>query len=167
MKTMTARLFKRFDSKNIEIEVEDELNFHLEMLAQENLRHGMILQKAEDEALKRFGNVERIKNQCVEISKRSHPLMSILKSFFIIVFLAGVLARVSSADIYVKQIGNMLIAIAALSGLLIYIRGLRSSSFVPKDENSAPLRLIDNEQMPFAANARKEFTPIERVIADD
>lgn len=167
MKTMRGRLFKRFDCRRVEREVENELRFHLEMLTEENLRRGMPLEKAEEQALKRFGNVERIKNQCVEISKRSRPVVRVLKSLLIAMFLVGVLTRIASADVYGKQIGNMLMAIAALGGLLIYLRGLRFAGFVPKVENSTPLGLSDADQMPFAANDRKEFTPIERVIADD
>lgn len=167
MKTMRWRLFRRFDRRNVEQEVENELGFHLELLTEENLRRGMTPEKAEKEALKRFGNVERIKNQCVEISKRSRPVMRVLKSFLVVIFLGGVLARISSADVYLKQIGNMLITIAALGGLLVYLRGLRFSGFVPEVENAAPLGLSDADKMPFAANDRKEFTPIEQVIADD
>ena len=167
MKTMRWRLLRHFDRRNVEREVENELRFHLELLTEENLRRGMTPEKAEGEALKRFGNVERIKNQCVEISKRSRAVVRVLKSFLVVIFLAGVLTRISSADIYGKQIGNMLMTIAALGGLLIYLRGLRFSGFVPESRNSSPLGLSDADQMPFAANDRKEFTPIERVIADD
>ena len=167
MKIMRWRLFRRFDRRTVEREVENELRFHLELLTEENLRRGMTPEKAEEQALKRFGNVERIKNQCVEISKRTRPVVRVLKSFLVVIFLAGVLARLSSADVYVKQIGNMLMTIAALGGLLVYLRGLRFSGFVPEIENSTPLGLSDADKMPFAANDRQEFTPIERVIADD
>lgn len=166
MKAMRARLFKRFNRRDAEREVENELRFHLELLTEANLRRGMTLQEAEEEAAKRFGNVERIKNQCVEISERSCPSMRVLKSFLIVVFLGGVLMRIFSADIYGKQIGNMLLAIAALGGLLVYIRGLRHLSFAPTNENPAPLGLSGIDQTPFATNNRKS-TPLERIIADD
>jgi hypothetical protein len=128
----------------------------------------MTLKEAEEEAAKRFGDVERIKNQCVEISERSCPSMRVLKSFLIVVFLGGVLARIFSADIYGKQSGNMLMAIAALGGLLLYIRGLRPLSFAaPTNENSSPLGLSDAEQTPLATKNQKKSTPLERIIADD
>jgi hypothetical protein len=84
-----------------------------------------------------------------------------------VVFLSGVLARIFSADIYGKQIGNVLMTIAGLSGLLLYVRGLRYLSFVPPNENSAPLGLSGAEQTPLAANSRQKSTPLERIIADD
>lgn len=164
---MSARLFKRSDRRNVEREVENELRLHLELLTEENLRRGMTLAEAEREASRRFGNVERIKDQCVEISRRSRPLMRVLKSFLIVVFLTGVLARISGTDIYGTQIGNMLMIIGALGGLLLHLRGLRFTGFVPKDEDSSPLGLGDIGRMPFASNDRKEFTPLERVIGDD
>lgn len=167
MRTIFARLFERFSRRDVKREVENELRFHLELLMEENLRRGMTLKEAEEEALKRFGNIERIKNQCVEISERSRPAMRVLKSFLIVVFLGGVLTRISSADIYGRQIGNMLMAIAALGGLLLYIRGLRFSSFVPANENPSPLGLSDVEQTSFAARTLEKSTPLERVIADD
>jgi hypothetical protein len=163
---MIARLFKRFNRRDAEREVENELRFHLELLIEENLQRGMTRKEAEEEALKRFGNVERIKNQCVEISERSRPVMRVLKSFLIVVFLGGVLTRIFSVDIYGRQIGNMLMAITALGGLLLYIRGLRPFSFVPPNENPAPLGL-GGEQTPLAAKTQKKSTPLERIIADD
>jgi len=167
MKTKIARLFKNFNRREVEREVENELRFHLELLTEENLQRGMTLKEAEEEASKRFGNIERIKNQCVEIRERNCPSMRVLKFFLIVVFLGGVLARISSADIYGKQIGNMLMAIAALGGLLLYIRGLRPFSFVPANENSLPLGLSGDEQVPFPAKTQKKSTPLERIIADE
>ncbi len=167
MEDVIARLVKRFDRKDIQREVEEELSFHLELLTQEHLRQGMSLEEAKDEALKRFGNAERIKNRCVEISRRSHPFVRVLKSFLIVVFLAGVLACFFSADIYGRQVGNMLIVIAALSRLLLYVRGLSISGLNSKNETLSPLRLSNNGQMPIAARDRKELTPVERVISDE
>lgn len=167
MKTMSARLFKLFNRRRVEREVENELRFHLELLTEENLRRGMTPEEAEEQALKRFGNFGRIKNQCVEISKRSGPFMRIFKSFLIVIFLAGVSARITSADIYGKQIGNMLMTIAALGGLLAYLRGLRFSGFVAEAQNSSPLGLNGGEQMFATANDRQESTPLERIINDE
>lgn len=165
---MIARFFKPFNRRNVEREVESELRFHLELLTEANLQRGMTLKEAEEAAAKRFGNVERIKNQCVEIGERSRPFMRVLKSFLIVVFLGGVSTRICSADIYGKQIGNMLMAIAALSGLLLYVRGLRQLSFAaPANENPSPLGLSGARQTPFAANNREKSTPLERIIADD
>jgi len=161
-----ARLLKSLNSKDVKREVEDELQFHLELATQAHIQQGMSSEIAKSAAFKRFGDVERIKNQCVEISRRSHPLMRAVKSFLILVFLTGVFARVFSADIYVMQSGTMLIAVAALSRLLLYARGLSPSSFLSKDETSSPLMLNTGSQTLIAVYNESVRTPIERVISD-
>jgi hypothetical protein len=163
---MRPGLFRSLDRRNIEREIEDELRFHLELLIEENLRQGMAPEKAEAQALKRFGNIERIKNQCVEISSRSRPMVRVLRSFLVVIFLAGVTSRIASTDLYVNQIGNMLMTIAVLGGLLVYLRGLRFSGFVPEVENSTPLGLMDRERVNVEANDGSENTPLERMIND-
>jgi hypothetical protein len=167
MADVIARFLKSFDHKEVEREVASELLFHLEALTQEHLRRGMTLQEAECEASKRFGDIERIKNQCVEISRRRRPFMRALKSFLVVVFLAGVLARIFSTDIYGRQVGDMLIVIAALGRLLIYVRGLSLPGFISKEETLSPLRLSEDGHIPIWVKDRRELTPVERVISDE
>ncbi len=167
MEDVMARLLRCLDRKNLHREVEEELHFHLELQIQEHLRQGRTLEEAKDEAFKRFGNVERVKNQCVIISRRSQPFMRALKSFLIVVFLVGVLARIFSADIYGRQIGNMLMVIAAFSRLLLYVRVLSLSSFSPKSEPSLPLGLSSDEQLAIAVKDRRAFRPVERATSDE
>lgn len=167
METVIARLLKRFGRKAIELEVEEELRFHLELRTQEHLQQGMSLAEAKDAAAKRFGDAELIKDQCVEISRRNHPLMRALKSFSILVFLAGVLVRVSSADDHVNRVGEVLMMIAVLGRLLFYVRGLSSSNFSSTPETTLRLRWRENPQTPTAAYGEGKRTPIERVIFDE
>lgn len=136
MEAFITRLFKRFDRKKIELEVEEELRFHIELLRLGHLRRGMSPEAANDATLKRFGDVERIKNQCVEISRRSRPFMRALKSFLILVFLTGVFVRVFSTALSVSHIGETLIAVAVLSRLLLYARGLSPSSFLSEKRHT-------------------------------
>ncbi len=168
MEAVIARLFKCFDRKKIGLEVEEELRFHIELLRQEHIQRGMSPEEAKDAALKRFGDVEQIKNQCVGISRRSYPFMRALESFLILVFLVGVLVRVFETDPYVRHVGDMLIAVAVLSRLLLYVRGLSPPSFLPKKtEASSLLTLNDVSQMTIAAYNERRRTPIERVLSDE
>jgi hypothetical protein len=160
------RLFKSFDRKEIEREVGEELDFHLELITQNYLQQGMSLEEAKESAQKRFGDFERVKNQCVEISKRSHPFIRALKIFLITVFLTGILLRIFSPEFHVTQVGNMLIVIAALSRLLLYLRGLNPLRVQSKNENSSPLMLGENSRMAIETYDDRELTPVERVIAD-
>ncbi|HKS39018.1 MAG TPA: permease prefix domain 1-containing protein [Blastocatellia bacterium] len=125
MGAIITRLFRRFNRKSIELEVEEELRFHVELLMREHTQQGMSPEQAREAILKRFGDIARIKNECVEISRRSHPLMRALRSFLILIFLTGILVRVFGPEFYIRHVGDMLIAVAVLSHLLLYARGLK------------------------------------------
>ena len=74
------------------LEVESELQFHLEMRAQENMRAGMSAEVAWQDAKRRFGDLRKIKAACVKIRsggpiirtflawnhRLCHPTLSIL-----------------------------------------------------------------------------------------
>jgi hypothetical protein len=166
MKAVTGRLLKCFDSEQIKREIDEELRFHLELLTEALQQPDMSLAEAKDAALKRFGNVDQIKDQCVEISTRSSPLVRALKSFLILVFLVGVLVRVFSTEYHVLHVGDVLIAVGILGRLWVYVRGLNPSSFLSKPETSSPLMLNENGRASIAAYDQRKRTPVERVISD-
>jgi len=166
MRAVTRRLLTRFDRQEIECEIEEELRFHLELLTQEHLKQNMSFAAAKDAALERFGNVEQIRDQCVEISRRGHPFVRALKTLLILVFLFGVLVRVFSTESHVTRVGDTLILVAILGCLFLYVRGLNPSSFRSKPETSSPLMLNEKTQTSIMAYDHRRLTPVERVIAD-
>lgn len=164
MKAVLKGLFHRFDRDVIERQIEDELRFHLDLLTEHHLERNLPLPEARDAALKRFGNVEEIKEQCAEISRNNRPLIRALKSLLILVFLLGVLVRVFSTELAVTRAGDVLIVIALLGRVFFSVRGLNPSRFTSIDENSSPLML--NGPRSFTAYDQKKRTPLERVISD-
>ena len=166
MKAVKERLFKPLNRAEIGREIEEELSLHLELLTQEHLRLDLPLAEARASALKRFGDLKQIKDECLEISRRRHPLILVLKSFLILVFLAGVLLRVFIAEDHVNRCADILMAVGILGRLLVYARGLRPASFLAKPETSSPLMLIDKSQTSVAAYDTRKRTPVERVIFD-
>ena len=154
-----------FDGKQIEREVNEELAFHLEMLTKEHHRQNMSWKEAGAAALERFGSVEQISAQCVEISRRNHPLIRALKSFLILVFLFGVLVRVFSPELHLTRVGDILIAVGILGRLLLYVHGLTPASIVSKNETLSPLKLNDTGQGSFRIYEQRRRTPFERVIS--
>ncbi len=166
MKAVNGRLLKRFDGEQIRGEVEEELRFHLELLTEALLQQDMSQEEANAAAFRRFGNVDQIKAQCVQISRRNRPVVRALKSFLILVFLMGVLVRVFSPEYHVTHVGDILIAVGALGRLLVYVRGLNPSSFLSRPETSSPLMLNHNGQASITAYDRRKRTPVERVISD-
>jgi hypothetical protein len=140
MKDLTRR-FNPGSSDAIEREVEEELRFHLDLLTEQQLQHADTLSEARASALKRFGDIEQVKDECVEISKRNRPLTRALKSFMILTFLAGISIRIFATEFHVDRVGQLLIAVGVLGQLLLYVRSLRPAIFRPKSETSSPLML--------------------------
>ena len=111
-------------TRNTSLDVEEELQFHIEMLERKYTQQGMSAAQARAAASKRFGNLETVKRQCVTIRKRSSSLQRLLKISLILIALAGLAIHVLSSDYRVGRIGSVLIMIAIAGRLLLYVRGL-------------------------------------------
>ena len=127
MKVTLSNLLGRCQRTKTACEVEEELQFHIEMLERKYAQQGMPLAHAKTAALRRFGNLERVKKQCVDISSRNSLLRRILKTSLILIALTGLSIHTISWDYRVARIGSMLIVIAIAARLLLYVR--RSSSW--------------------------------------
>ena len=152
MRDLTRRFFNPIGSEAIEREVEEELRFHLDLLTEQHLQHADTLEKARASALRRFGNVEEVKEECVEISKRKRPFTRALKSFLILTFLAGVLVRIFGTELHVDRVGQMLMIIGVMGRLFLYVRDLKPAGFRPKSDTSSPLRLNSAAKTPTPAS---------------
>ena len=108
-------------------DVEEELQFHLEMLEQKYAQQGMCAADANAAAMKRFGNLEKVKRQCVNISNRNSVLVRFLKTSAILLALAGIAIQLSSSDYKIDRMGHVLVMIAVLGRLLLFVRGLSVS----------------------------------------
>lgn len=148
MKDLKRRLFSPTSSEAIEREVEEELQFHLDLLTEHHLQHGGSFEEARASALRRFGDVEHVKDECVEISKRNRAFTRALKSFFVLLFLAGILVRIFSDELHVDRVGQMLIAIGVMGRLFLYVRGLKPAVFREKSDTSSPLKLNSTYKAP-------------------
>lgn len=169
MKAAIDVLFKRRVFRRSEVtarEIDEELRFHLELLTREHLLQAMSPAEAKDAAVRRFGNVEHIRDQCLAISRRRHPLLVGLRAFLIIMFFAGVVVRTLDAGINVHHLGDLLIVVPILGHILLYVRGLNPSRFLSKAESASPLRLNETPQPLFTVYDRRMLTPVERLISD-
>jgi hypothetical protein len=124
MKAAIASLLNLHNRQQIALDVEDELQFHLQMLERKYLQQGMGADEARRAALRQFGNIERYKRQCVQISRRKSVLRRSLKVLLFLLGLAGLLIRILNMDYKISRVGVMLIAIAVSGRLLLYVRGL-------------------------------------------
>jgi hypothetical protein len=138
MKDAIANLFKKSNRNQIAFEVEDELQFHIEMLERKYAEDGMSAAAAKAAALRRFGSLERAMKQCVDIRSRNSLLRRVLKTLLILLGLSGFLIRILSSDLRVDQVGDVLIMIAIAGRLLLYVRGLSPSTFLSGTNETCP-----------------------------
>jgi hypothetical protein len=124
MKSALRNLLMRPNQKKTD--VDEELQFHIEMLEHKYAQQGMPDPHAA--ALKRFGNLERIRKQCLDIRRRNSLLRRLLKTSSILIALTGLAIHILNSDYKVARIGTMLIAIAVSCRLLLYVRGLSPSA---------------------------------------
>ena len=120
--------------RELELEVEEELRLHVDLILHENIQRGMSPEEARAATLKRFGNVDRVRNECVAICRRNSPLQRVIKLFLILLAVTGLIVRISSTDRDIDHIGSTLIAIAVTGRLLLYVRGLTPSRFLPRNK---------------------------------
>ena len=138
MKNAIANLLKSSNRKQIAFEVEDELQFHIEMLERKYVQDGMSAAAAKAAALRRFGSLERAMKQCVDIRSRNSLLRRVLKTSLILLGLTGFLIRNHSSDLRIDHVGDVLIVIAIAGRLLLYVRGLSPSTFLSGTDETCP-----------------------------
>ena len=107
-------------------EVEAELRFHIEMRARANIEGGMRPDQAQLAARQSFGDFDRVKTECCEIS-RSHPLDSTpfkMGLHITLAVLSGLAAlwAVNVPHHNFTGVMRQLIAIAVLAYLFIVVR---------------------------------------------
>lgn len=124
MKTVIVNLLTSTNCKKTASIVEEELRFHIDTLERKYARDGMSAAEAKSAALRRFGNFERIKHQCVTITRRNSPLRRALKTSSILIGLTGLAIHILSMDLKVAHVGDTLVMIAISGRLLLYVRGL-------------------------------------------
>jgi hypothetical protein len=132
MKTVITNLLMRTNRKVTAFEVEEELQFHIEMLERKFTQNGMNAAEAKAAALRRFGNFDRVKHQCVGIRGRNSLLRRVFKVSSILIGLTGLAIQILSSDYRVARIGVTLMMIAISGRLLLYVRGLIPSTILPR-----------------------------------
>ena len=146
MKTAITNWFRNRNHKQIVFDVEDELQFHIEMLERKYVQDGMSAAAARAAALRRFGSLERAMKQCVDIRSRNSLLRRILKISSIILGLTGLGIRILSTERNFDHLGDLLIMIAVAGRLLLYVRGLTPSTFLSGTDETCPSIITENPQ---------------------
>lgn len=151
---------------DIEREVEEELRFHCEMLAQEYRENGLSEEAAREAATRRFGDVKRIQAECLEINKRNRPMVKFLKLVLLLSFITGIWLRTRGWAIQFTQMGDLLMATGVLGQLLLYVKGMRAKGYQTL-KKSAPFSLLGQDKAAsIDAYDALGRTPVERLVAD-
>jgi hypothetical protein len=150
------------DSRRAHLEVGEELQFHLDLLTEELCRQSMSREQAQATALRRFGNLEQIRKECVRIARRNHRAVVALKWLLGFLFVTGVLVRVFAVEYHVTRVGDILMAVGILSRLLLYLRVM--NPFVSRPDDSSLIKLNDSSLSLTAYDERRR-TPVERLIS--
>ena len=166
-------------------EIEDELQFHLEMRMRDNMESGLAPEQARTEALRRFGDFERVRNECYEINQErlaGQLHLKAIKGFIWVMFGVGLTLCLASSIKSVHQVGQVLIWIAVLWRLLLYLRAMSPvRHYVPPSDNgllvlaeppiaesrnSIDLSEVKSGQG-IPARDQDGRTPVERLLAND
>src|SRR5262245_26067493 len=79
-------------------EIEDELQFHIEMRARDNIAAGMSPEDAVADAMRRFGDFDQIRAVCEEIKKeRLAVIMKVIKGGVWVILGCGLMLKMSSS----------------------------------------------------------------------
>jgi hypothetical protein len=150
----------------LERQVEEELRFHCEMLAADYQENGLSEEAAKEAARRRFGDVERVQAQCVEISRRNRPMTKLLKLVLLLSFITGVWLRTRGWAVQFTQMGDLLMATGVLGQLLLYVKGLRATGYQALKRRPPFSLLGRGASVSIEAYDELGRTPVERLVAD-
>lgn len=156
---------RHLDRRRVQVEVDEELQFHLDLLTEEQYRQNVPWDEAQTTARQRFGNVEQIRDECIRIARRNHQVVLAMKWFLGFVFVSGILVRIfgTGTDYHITRVGDILMAVGVLGRLLLYLRGNLSRCVSTPDDLS--LIKLNDSPLPLAAYDASRRTPVERVIS--
>jgi hypothetical protein len=111
-------------------EVEEELQFHLEMRASDYESQGFSAEESVVLAKRRFGDFCATKRHCVQISLRKNARVRAMRALCAVILVLGISVKISTADLRVARIGHVLILIALMSALLILVKTISALHLV-------------------------------------
>ncbi|MBO0861791.1 MAG: hypothetical protein J2P21_25545 [Chloracidobacterium sp.] len=184
--TIIKSILRRSDAA-VGREIEDELRFHIEMRARDNVTAGMSSENAVAEAMRRFGDFDQIRSTCEEIRReRRAGFMNLAKGLAWIMFGCGLTLKLAARVDGLRIVGDYLSLIAILWRCLIFLREMRPNQqriAISSNSGSASgqpaLSVIhaigdlsmddfkEDQPRPVPAYDKDGRTPVERLISDE
>ena len=163
--------------RQTEREIEEELRFHIEMRTRENVGQGMPPEQAAADALRRFGDYQRVRGLCHQVKEEESLSVRAWKGLTWLLAGCGLTLQGVSEILSVQKVGHVLLVIALAWRLLIHLRGLRPAT--RPEEIGSGNRLISAVQADGKALGLGEGggpqaapydergqTPVERLLED-
>jgi len=119
---------------------------------------GITLEESQAMAKARFGDVEKIKGECISISTGNTFVTWVLTFVFLMTLIVGLIVRALSPEMHITRVGHVMIMIGGLGILLVYAKRAGSMMFT----NSSSVRLGLNNSPPVSFDEQGR-TPFERV----
>jgi hypothetical protein len=162
-------------------QVEGELQFHIEMRTAANIESGMGPDEAQLAAQQSFGDFDRFKTECCEISRNpTFDLMSLKMGLHItLAALAGAVALWAVNVPHHSFVGlfRQLAAITILTCLFVFVRRARSRQRLAVEHTAKRERPRKNEfflsdarearHVNIAAHDEEGLTPVERMFKSE
>ena len=164
MKNILNSFNKAPGKPSIEAEVDEELRFHIDMQANEYESRGLSHEESRSMAEVRFGDVERIRKECIHIGAGKSVLFCFLTSIFMLSLLIGLSLRFFIPESHVNRVGDVMMMIGGLGILLVYAKHAGAIAF---KSNAATLGLGLKSSSPPVAFDEQGRTPFERVRGDE
>ena len=162
MKNLLEQIYRR-RKPPIEREIDEELRFHIDMQTRDYEGRGLSTEDSRVMANTRFGDVEKIKKECIRIGSGTTVLIWILNSVFLLSLFLGLVLRGLVPEFHVNRVGDVMMMIGGLGILLVYTKKAGTTLFSSKSE-SFRLGLDDSPPVSFDEQGR---TPFDRVRADE
>ena len=151
-------LFKR--KRTIEDEVDEELRFHLDMQTVDYAIRGLSDEESKAMAKARFGDVEKIRTECIRIGSRRTVLLWFLNSVFLFNLFVGLVLRVIAPVLTVRRVGDVMMMIGGLGILLVYAK--QAGTSVVKSETQSFRLGLQKPSVPISFD-EKGRSPFDRV----
>jgi hypothetical protein len=170
LKSIVRQLRLSLRSDEIKIEIDEELQFHIEMRTQDNSDAGMTPEEARTSALRQFGDYEQVKQACYSAGRRGIlnevgiiSIVPLLTAFFGLMLLIWTMSRPYN------NLGGVLSMIFAVS--LTFVSFISVPRFFNRKliEHREPiLGLLEESESTSPANFFNDQgkSPLERVLED-
>ena len=179
VKSILRRLGAPVRAEATGIEIEDELQFHIEMRTRDNIAAGMSPEDAVADAMRRFGDLEHVRAVCEEIKReRLAGVMKMAKGLIWIMLGCGLTLKLAAQVDAMRLVGHFLIMIAALWRLLIHLREMQPDTrrIMAAEQPALSVThtidlsvggLMENTPRSVPAYDKDGRTPVERLISDE